>query len=361
MLRSTLDRYLLRETLVAVLAVTLVLLAIMLSARFARFLASVATGDLPRDLLALVVGLSSLQYLVLLLPAALLLAVMLTLGRLYKDSEIAAMMGCGVSLGALYRPFLGLSLLMALLTAWLAFDAGPWAGRQVDYISKDARRLVQYTPFEPGRFRSVGGGRAVFYTEQIDPGGEKLTTVFARIHAEEGESVVIASEGRQQIDPASGERRVTLYGGWRYAGTPGGAEFDVVRFDEFETRITPPDFVYASSKRKLSTTADLWASDDPEDQAELAWRIAAPVSVLVLGLLAVPLSHLRPRQGRYGKLVIGIVLYLLYSNLLGLGQAWIAKGQVPAALGLWWVHALFIAGALALFARQQGWWRRSAA
>lgn len=358
MLRRTLDRYLLQETAAAAVAVTLVLLAIMLSARFARFLGAVASGDLPRDLLAQVVGLSSVQYLVLLLPAALLLAVMLTLGRLYKDSEVAAMMGCGVSLGGLYRPFLWLSTFMALLTAWLAFVAGPWAGRQVDYISKDARRMVQYTPFEPGRFKSVGGGRAVFYTEEIDDKGEKLTTVFARIQERDGESVVIASEGRQQIDTQTGERRVTLYGGWRYAGTPGQADYDVIRFDEFETRITPPEFVYLNSKRKLADTRDLINSTDREDQAELAWRIAASVSVFVLGLLAVPLSHLRPRQGRYGKLVIGIVLYLVYSNLLGLGQAWIAKGQVPAAVGLWWVHLLFGGAALFMFAQRQGWLRR---
>lgn len=355
MLRGTLDRYLLRETAAATLAVTLVLLAIMLSARFAKFLGSVATGDLPRNLLAQVVALSSIQYLVLLIPAALLLAVMLTLGRLYKDSEVAAMMGCGVSLGGLYRPFLWLSALMALITAWLAFDAGPWAGRHVDYISKDARRLVQYTPFEPGRFQAVAGGRAIFYTEQIDATGEKLTTVFVRVEEVEGESVVIASEGRQLIDPATGERHVTLYGGRRYAGRPGQADYDVVRFDELETRITPPQFAYTSSKRKLAATSDLIASDDSEDKAELAWRIAAPVSVFVLGLMAVPLSYLAPRQGRYGKLVIGIVLYLVYSNLLGLGQAWIAKDRVPSFIGLWWVHLLFAGAALWMIARRQGW------
>lgn len=358
MLRGTLDRYLLKETAAAAIAVTLVLLAIMLSARFARFLGAVATGELPRTVLAQVVALSSVQYLVLLLPAALLLAVMLTLGRLYKDSEVAAMMGCGVSLGGLYRPFLWLSLLMALLTAWLAFAVGPWAGRQVDYIFKDARRLVQYTPFEAGRFKSVAGGRAVFYTEQMAPGGDLLTTVFARIEDASGESVLIASEGRQQLDTGTGERRVTLYGGFRYTGVPGDANFDVIRFEEFETRITPPEFVYLNSKRKLADTRDLMRSTDPEDQAELAWRIAAPVSVLVLGLLAVPLSHLRPRQGRYGKLVLGIVLYLLYSNLMGLGQAWIAKGQVPAILGLWWVHLLFGGAALGLFGQRQGWFAR---
>lgn len=361
MLRGTLDRYLLRETAGAALAVTLVLLAIMLSARFARFLGAVATGDLPRDLLAQVVGLSSVQYLVLLLPAALLLAVMLTLGRLYKDSEVAAMMGCGVSLGGLYRPFLWLSVVLALITAWLAFVAGPWAGRQVDYISKDARRLVQYTPFEPGRFKTVAGGRAVFYTEEIDAANEKLTTVFARVQEREGESIVMASEGKQEIDVASGERKVTLYGGWRYAGTPGQPDFDVMRFEEFETRITPPEFIYSSSKRKLAETGDLFSSADREDQAELAWRIAAPISVFILGLLAVPLSYLRPRQGRYGKLVLGILLYLVYSNLLGLGQGWIAKGQVPVALGLWWVHALFGGAALYLFAQRQGWLQRGGA
>lgn len=358
MLRGTLDRYLLRETAAAVLAVTLVLLTIMLSARFARFLGAVATGELPRDLLAQVVALSSLQYLVFLLPAALLLAVMLTLGRLYKDSEVSAMMGCGVSLGGLYRPFLWLSALIALTTAWLAFEGGPWAGRKVDYIFKDARRLVQYTPFEPGRFKSVAGGRAVFYTEQMDPAGTQLTTVFARIEEPRGPSVVIANEGRQRIDESSGERRVTLYGGWRYAGEPGDAAFDVVRFEEFETRITPPPFVYLSGKRKLMETGELLASGDAEDQAELAWRVAAPVSVFVLGLLAVPLAHLRPRQGRYGKLVLGIVLYLVYSNLMGLGQAWIAKGQVLPQLGLWWVHLLFGGAALILFGRRQGWFAR---
>lgn len=357
MLRSTLDRYLLRQTAAATIAVLMVLLAIMLSARFARFLGAVATGDLPRNLLAQVVALSSVQYLVLLIPAALLLAVMLTLGRLYKDSEIAAMMGCGVSLGGLYRPFLWLSALMALITAWLAFDAGPWAGRQVDYISKDARRLVQYTPFEPGRFKSVAGGRAVFYTESIDERGEKLTTVFARVEEadRQDKSIVIAAEGRQAVDAATGERRVTLYGGRRYTGTPGQAAYDVIEFEEFETRITPPEFIYTASKRKLADTRDLLRSDNAEDQAELAWRIAAPVSVFVLGLLAVPLAHIRPRQGRYGKLVLGIVLYLVYSNLLGLGQAWVAKGRVPPMLGLWWVHLLFVAGALWLFAQRQGW------
>lgn len=352
--RSILDRYLLREVAIAVTAVTGVLLAIMLSARFARFMGSVATGELPRDLLAQVVALSSLQYLVFLVPAGLLLAIMLTLGRLYKDNEIAAMMGCGVGLMRLYRPCLLLAVLLAVLTGWLSLSAGPWAGREADFIVKNASRLVQYTPFEPGRFNSLGDGRAVFYTEELDARGEQLTTVFARIEEVEGEaSVVIANEGRQMLDPQTGNRQLMLFGGWRYLGQAGRADYDVMRFDEFETRITPPEFIYLASKRKLAETGALMASEDRQDQAELAWRIAAPVSVLVLGLFAVPLSYIRPRQGRYAKLVFGIVLYLIYSNLMGLGQAWIAKGSAPVSLGLWWVHALFALAAMLLIGKQQ--------
>ncbi len=358
MTRGILARYLLREAAGAWLAVTVVLLTIMLSTRFARFLAEAAAGDLPRELLFKVVALSSLQYLVILIPVSLLLAVMLTLGRLYKDNEVAAMMGCGVGLAELYRPFLLLAGMLALFTGALAFEIGPWAGRNADFMVKDARRLVQYAPFEPGRFKEVAGGRAVFYTQELDTAGQKLTTVFARVDEDKGASIVIASEGTQGVNAETGDREVALFGGWRYLGEPGKADFDIMRFEEFHTRVTPPEFIYLSGKRKLATTSALMHSDDREDQAELAWRIAAPISVFVLSLLEVPLSHIRPRQGRYGKIVLGIIAYLLYSNLMGVGQTWISKGVLPVAVGLWWVHAIFLGAALFLIGRRQGWFVR---
>lgn len=357
-----LARYLFREAGAAWLAVTLILLAIMLSTRFARFLAQAAAGELPRELLFQIVGLSSLQYLVILIPVSLLLAIMLALGRLYKDSEIAAMAGCGVGLGPLYRPVLALGAVLALLTAALSFQVGPWAGRTADYLAKNAARFIQFNPFEEGRFKEVGGGRAVVYTADLSSGGG-LKTVIAQIQGAGGPSLVTAREGSQQTDPDTGERTIVLRDGWRYQGEVGAARFDATAFDTFTTRVAPPDFVYVSTKRKIQPTATLLVSDDPKDQAEVAWRMAAPISVLVLALLAVPLSHTQPRQGRYGKLVLGILAYLLYSQLLGLGQAWIAKDKVPAVIGLWWVHALMLILALTLIARRQNWFhrRRSAA
>jgi lipopolysaccharide export system permease protein len=355
---ATLDRYLLREAATSWAAVTLVLLLIMLSTRFASLLGEAASGGLPRDLLFKIVGLSSLQYLVILVPVSLLLGTMLSLGRLYKDNEIAAMTGCGVSLFRLYRPFLALGLLLSLFTALLSFEVSPWAGRTGDYLVKDARRLIQYLPFESGRFTTVADGRGVFYTAETDKGKEKLTSVFAQIETDKGVSIVVANEGRQRLNEETGDREISLYGGWRYEGQPGAQLYDILRFDEFTTRVTPPQFIYTGGKRKLMATGDLWKSTDLQDRAELHWRIAAPLSVFLLTLLAVPLSYVGPRQGRYGKIVFGMVIYLFYSNLLGIGQSWIGKGKIPEAVGLWWVHAIVLVAALYLIGARMNWWQR---
>jgi len=360
--QGVLHRYLLREGLLAWLGVTTVLLAIMLSTRFARFLADAAAGRLPREFLLNIAGLSSLQYLVILIPVSLLLAILLSLGRMYRDQEIAAMSGCGVGPGTLYRPFLLLAVCLAALTAALSFQIGPWAGRQADALFRDAQRLIRFTPFEPGRFKELAGGRAVFYAAGVEGIEGTLDTVFARLQDRRGPSIITAQRGTQSLDPQTGERVLTLEKGYRYTGEAGRGDYNIVRFETLTTRVAPPPLPYLSGKRKLRETGQLIGSDDPEDQAELQWRIAAPMSVLLLALLAVPLAHTSPRAGRYGKLVLGILAYLVYSNLLAMGQAWVAKGFVSAAVGLWWVHGLAAVAAFWLIAQRLGWrakWARA--
>lgn len=351
-----LQRYLLREAAGAWIAITLVLLSIMLATRFARYLAVAASGKLPKELLLEVVGLSSLQYLMILVPVSLLLAVMLSLGRLYKDQEMTAMTACGASSATFYRPFLFLAGVLALLGAALAFVIGPWAGKRADYLVEDARWLVQFNPFEPGQFKDVGSGRGVFYTDRLSKTGEELGLVFAQIRERGATSIVTAREGHQQMG-VGGQRVLELRDGFRYVGEPGQANYDVIGFGSFKTRVQPPEFIYRTDERKLKSTSDLLESSDPADLAEFHWRLAVPISVFLLAVMAVPMSHLAPRQGRYAKLVYGIVLYLLYSNLLGLGQAWVAKSMLPAQVGLWWAHALAAGLALWLVARREGWMR----
>ena len=352
-----LGRYLLREATGALAAVAVVLLAIMISAQFARYLAQAAGGTLPKDLLLSVVALTSLQYLMILIPFSALLAVMLTLGRLYKDQEIAAMNGCGVGGGHLYRPFLLLAVGMALLAGAFSFQVGPWAGRQADFLLKDGKWLVQFNPFEAGHFKEVADGRAVFYTDSVEADGKEIGLVFGELRDEGGVSVLTARSGHYTQD-ADGSRNLVLEDGWRYQGEAGQGSYDIAHYQTLSSRILLPEFVYKTEARKVRPTSDLLASDDPADRAEWHWRLASPISVFLMILIAVPLSHIAPRQGRYGKLVIGILVYLLYSNLLTFGQTYLAKGKLPEVMGLWWIHAMAAALALALIARREGWWRR---
>lgn len=351
-----LGRYLLRETTLAWLSVLSVLLFVMVATRFASVLNFAAEGAVPANLLFEVAMLSSLRYLMIIMPVSLLLAVMLSLGRLYSDNEVTAMAGCGVSLGAMYRPILFLAAILTIVTAVLSFQVGPWAGRRADSLVKHSRKLMQFAPFSPGKFESIGGGRAVFYASTIGSGGARFDSVFAQIAGRHNqESTVLAQHGSQGLNPATGDREVTLRDGYRYTGKPGDADFEIAHFKRLHLRLKPPPFHYVNDQLQLATTQSLFASTKPADQAEFQARIAAPISVMVLALLALPLSHLRPRQGRYSKIVIGILVYLAYANLIGFGQMWLARGQLSPVLGLWWIHGLMLFLALALLGHRQGW------
>lgn len=350
-----LGRYLLREATLAWLSVLSVLLFVMVATRFASVLNFAAEGAIPANLLLEVAMLSSLRYLMIIMPVSLLLAVMLSLGRLYSDNEVAAMAGCGVSLGSIYRPILFLAAVLAIATAVLSFQVGPWAGRRADSLVEHSRKLMQFAPFSPGKFESIGGGRAVFYASSIGNGGTHFDSIFAQIAGHNNqESTVLARYGSQGLNPVTGDREVTLRDGYRYSGKPGEADFEIAHFERLHLRLKPPPFHYVNNQLQLATTQSLLESAKPQDQAEFQARIAAPISVMVLALLALPLSYLRPRQGRYSKIVIGILIYLAYANLIGFGQMWLAHGQLPPVLGLWWVHGLMLCLAFVLFGHHQG-------
>lgn len=358
MRQKILERYLFMEAGRTWLAVTAVLMAIMLSTRFARFLGEAAKGNIPPELLWKVVVLSSLQYLTILTPISLLLGAMLALGRMYRDSEIAAMHACGVGLGRLYRPFLRLGVLLAVLTGILSLYLSPLAARTVDFLTKKAAQELRFGVVEPGRFRSLPDDGGVFYVESVAADGSEIRDVFVHLLSVDGESVITAPRGVQRMDERSGARSLVLLDGYRVDGTPGEAEFRVTHFAEHGVTVEPPEFIYRSGRQANKPSFELIGSADPKDMAELQWRISAPLSVLLLALLSVPLAKIDTRSGRYSKVALGIVIYIVYFNLLGIAQAWLESGALPAWIGLWWVHLLIALVALRMYAVRGGWKER---
>ncbi len=357
-MKRILDRYIFREIAVTWLGVTMVLLMILLTNQFARVLGDVAKGKLPKNAAFDVIGLSAAQYLTILVPIGLFLAVMLALGRLYRDSEMPAMMACRVGPSGIYRPLMWLLVPLALGVAWLSIVGTPRALTEITQISAEARREADLASIEPGRFTVIGPDRAVVYGERVSPDGVMENVFMERRVSGDVVQVVVAKRGEQVESDDPNTRILVLHEGRRYEGVPGTPSFRVVEFVEHGIPYQLPSLRASNPKPRAIPFTSLRTSSDLEHIAEMQWRLSVPIATVLLALLAVPLARSRPREGRYGRIAIGMLVFIIYLNLLSASKAWTEDGIISPALGLWWVHGCVVLFTLTLIGLQNGWLRR---
>jgi len=356
--KRILDRYIFREIAVTWLGVTVVLLMILLTNQFARVLGDVAKGKLPKNAAFDVIGLSAAQYLTILVPIGLFLAVMLALGRLYRDSEMPAMMACRVGPSGIYRPLMWLLVPLTLGVAWLSIVGTPKALSEVAQIAAEARREADLASIEPGRFTVIGPDRAVVYGERVTPEGVMENVFLERQVAGNVIEVVVAKRGEQAESDDPNTRLLVLHEGRRYEGVPGTPSFRVVEFVEHGIPYQLPSLRASNPRPRAMSFGRLRTSSDLEHIAEMQWRLSVPIATVLLALLAVPLARSRPREGRYGRIAIGMLVFIIYLNLLSAAKAWTEEGTVSPSLGLWWVHGCVALFTIALIGLQNGWHRR---
>ena len=344
------SRYVLREVVTAWVVVTLVLLVILLANEVVSVLERAAANQYPQSVVLELIGLGALQYLSILLPVGLLLGVVLAFGRLYHDSEFTAAFACGAGPRDVYVPVALLAVVAAALLAWLTLVVAPQATAEVLSVRNAALHAGQLAPLAPGKFRTFGGGaNAVVYAESVARDGT-LGKVFVERNSGPLVEVALAQRARHAVTADGMTHILTLYDGERFEGVPGSAEFRIVRFAEHVVPVQVPPLTDLVRDLEARATASLRQSHDPAARAELHWRVTMPVMCLVLTLLAAPLARLRPRQGRYARVWVAVLIFFLYYDLVAIGKTWIARGTVPAAFGLWWTHAVVVllAGAVIL-------------
>ena len=347
-------RYLNKEVGQTWLAVSTVLLVIILSSVLVRFLREAAAGALSGEAVFYLLGLKVLIYMELLLPVAFFLAVMLALGRWYRDNEMGALAACGVSPMSLYKPLLWLAVPLAVAMAVLALYVAPWAARLGYQISERLEKSPGLSAVIAGRFKEVGNGRLVFYVERVSKDRERMHNIFIQSRRHGTLNLLSAASAYQTVDQKTGERFVVMLNGYRYEGLPGQANFKIVRFAKQVLRIPRQGNERVQYRSDAASTAALWRARTKGDMAELEWRISMPLSALLLTLLAVPLGRSSPRQGRYGQLVAAILVYVVYVNMLGVAQVWIEHGNISPRLGVWWVHGALLLFTAALLLYQNG-------
>ncbi|MEW6461117.1 MAG: LPS export ABC transporter permease LptF [Pseudomonadota bacterium] len=363
-------RYLSREVLVTLSAVSAVLLVIIMSGRFIKYLAQAAQGVLDPGVLFMIMGYRIPGFLQLILPLGLFLGFLLAYGRLYLDSEMTVLSATGVSQQRLTAYSLAPALIVALLVGWLSLGLAPQGVAGVARILNQQDALTELDTLVPGRFQSIRDGSRVTYSQELSADRSELRGVFMSEKrfstdgtSERGITVLVAESGRQEIQD-DGSRYLILENGYRYDGEPGEADYRAIQYDTYGVLLPKPEVAIEANEREAIPTRDLFGSDDPVLQAELQWRLSLPLLVFVVTLLAVPLSKVNPRQGRFLKLLPAIFLYMTYLGLLIAARGALDKGRLPTGLGLWWVHGIFLAiGLLLLYwERLSLWWasRRAA-
>ena len=351
-----LDRYLIREMLVTWLAVTVVLLVIMIGNVLARSLSKVTDGAIAADVLLTLVAIKSVSLLVTLIPLGLYLGILLAHGRFYRDNEMAVMHACGVGWRDIFRPTAVVGLIGVVVISLLSVFASPWAARYEQGLKQEISERSALALLTPGRFVESSDGASVFFTRSINNDKTRFDEVFL-YRKREGQppAVDVARWAAYQQDVETGNEYLVLNDGQSTVGTPGDADYAVTSFRR-QGVLRPREATQEPRLRvKGKTLQQLWTSTDLGDKAELQWRIAIPLAALLLALLAVPLSYTSPREGRFGKIAIAILLYIPYANLLVLARKWVAAGTSPAGVGLWPVHLLVIALIAYLMIRRLGW------
>lgn len=368
---SILARYLLRETMSHTGAGLVVVLALFISTRLASLLGDAAVGVLPGGVVLELLGLRTVMALPSLLPAMFYLGVLLGLNRLSRDHELAAFAASGISWWQIRRVVMTVALAAAVLTAFLSFTCRPWAAARFDAVRDAAVAASGLDDLRPGVFyeRDDDGHQVLFAESRDDQDPRFLERVFVRRADESGFTVFSAARAVEARDESGTHRFLTLIDGIQYEVNRRDEVVDITRFERFTLRapIAAPD-ADVGPQSALPATA-LWASDTRTAQAELQWRAAMPVSVLVLALAALALVDIDPRRGRYRNVLPALLFYLIFRSALGTAKNWVVSGTIPVLPGLWAVHAAGLAAAGLLLLRDpaavtNGWtppwtaWRR---
>jgi lipopolysaccharide export system permease protein len=343
------QRYILRRVLAHFASVTIVLFGIVIVLQFTRVLARAAADRFPFDLFLSLVTWGAAQNVSIILPIGLLIGIVLALGRLHEDHEMAAMAACGVPSSSVVLPVLLVVTITATSLGWLSIVYNPKAAAQVDTDKRLALQLGSYANLRPGEFRSFESAGLVVYARDVTESGELLGLFVDRV-VQDKETVIVATRGRIQRNPDRTPAAILLDDGTYYDVASQTPRQSYMHFGELRIPIQQPVLGGASTRLDALPTATLLSSDRLPEVAEWHTRMAWPVMALMLGAIAVPLSRLRPRQGRYGRAALAIFIYFVYANLLTAGGTWLASGRTPAWAGLWWVHALVGATALATVA-----------
>ena len=325
------------------------LLLIIMSNRFVRYLADAAAGAFPADLVFQALLMKMLTTLPKLMPIAVFLAVLLGLSRLARDRELTAVAITGGARRVELVSIFQFSLLFALLVFITSFFISPWAAQNTQELRTRAEVEADTAGIAAGKFNEMSKGERVIYIERVSGDTNRMENVFVQARDGQQTSVINSNSASYTHAPDSGARFILFEDGRRYTGSREALDYRVTRYRTYAVRVEQGDPESRYVKLEAQPTAALIGSDSPKHAAELQWRLSFVIASLLLPVLALALSRYSFAEQKYLSAFVAILIYIIYSNLLGIAKTLLKRDEIPGFIGLWWVHLLLLALTVLIF------------
>lgn len=352
---SIVQRYLWRQILKTTLATTLILFVILMSNTLGGLLSEISTGDLPEaGLFPLLLG-QSVLILSFLLPLGFFLGVVFAFGQLYKDHELVVLHACGYGYRQLYAMLLAILIPFVALTFYFSMYLSAQALRSAKHIVDEKSDINEFRQLKVGQFNLSKDRKNVFFMQSMSDDKLEIAKVIITQKNKQIDAIETAQRGHNKVDEKSGDLFLEVGPGTRYESRPGKLDYKLIQFDKHGILLEKNKKQNKALNKTEKSPADLLASNSRYEQVEFYWRLNPPISLLVLALLAIPLSWIAPRQGKYGKVGWALLTFILYQNLLGFTREAMERGSLPLWINFWWVHLLFVGLALVLLKQRTGW------
>lgn len=333
------------------------LLIVWLSVLLVRLLGEAAGGSIGAEVVVSLAVFSSITALPVILTVSLFIAVLSTVTRSYRESEMVVWFASGLSLKDWVAPVLRCALPVAFLIALLTFFASPWAYRQMSEYRQRYELRSDLSKVTVGQFIEAEDGKRVFFTESPSRPDDELGKVVARVIDDAGWINVITADNAHIETQENGDRFLVLNEGQRYDVLPDQSQLRVVSFSSYGVRLeskddqSSPENIRARAEQQIKgrPSSQLFGDNTDKSWAQIMWRLAFPIAVLNLCLLAIPLGAVNPRMGKSGDILIAGLIGLLYMNLINLSRGWIASGSLRFSIGVWLVHGLILAFMVYMF------------
>ncbi len=342
---------LLQELFSTAFATFLVLVGIVIAQRIAYYLGFAARGSLASDAINALLGFSMLKFLPMVLSLTVFLAVLLTLTRWHRDSEMVVWFSSGLGLAAWVRPVLTFAIPLIAVIALLSLFVAPWATEKGMEFRDQLASRDELAAISPGVFKESNHADRVYFVESLNELGSTVKNVFVQSFQNQKLGIMVAQTGYRTTE-ANDDTFLVMEKGRRYEGERNTPEFTVTQFEKYAIRIEPKEVKRDPPTAKSRSSQELLESKSSDNNAELQWRLAMPISAFILVLLAIPLSFVDPRAGRSANMIMALLIYIIYNNLLSVMQAWVAQGKLSPLVGLWPIHAAMLALTGYLFYRR---------